>query len=65
MGCSPWGHRKSDTTEATQHAHVHMKFIYPVLTKLFQFLLIILARYIYFYPFTSNLPVYIFEVSFL
>ena len=22
-GCSPWGHKESDTTEATEHAHMH------------------------------------------
>ena len=25
MGCSPWGHKESDMTEVTQHAHTHAR----------------------------------------
>ena len=23
MGCSPWGHKESDATEASEHTHTH------------------------------------------
>ena len=25
MGCSPWGHKESDTTEGHGHTHIHSK----------------------------------------
>ena len=29
VGCSPWGLKKSDTTETTQHAHTSFRCSYP------------------------------------
>ena len=26
VGCSPWGHKESDMTEATEHACTHLMF---------------------------------------
>ena len=33
VGFSPWGRKESDTTEVTQHAHMHVSLIWQLLRE--------------------------------